>query len=100
MTSSNASSGTSAAERIETVRSRMSAAATDAGRRPQDVELVAVSKTFDMPDIVPYIDAGLRVGHFEKLSTAMRRDGARVGTLVAVGTGRNESDGREIGLRR
>jgi PLP dependent protein len=61
MTSSNASSGTSAAERIETVRSRMSAAATDAGRRPQDVELVAVSKTFDMPDIVPYIDAGLRV---------------------------------------
>ncbi len=61
MTSNNASSGASAAERIEAVRSRMNAAAIDAGRRPQDVVLVAVSKTFDVPDIVPFIDAGIRV---------------------------------------
>jgi hypothetical protein len=37
------------------------AAAQEAGRAPGSVTLIAVSKTFDGPDIVPVIEAGQRV---------------------------------------
>lgn len=43
------------------VRQRIAAAATEAGRRPEDVTLVAVSKTFEAAAIEPVIDAGQRV---------------------------------------
>lgn len=73
MTNSNANSGTSAAERIEAVCSRMNEAASDAGRQPQEVTLVAVSKTFDVPDIVPFIEAGLRVFGENRVQEAARK---------------------------
>ena len=38
----------------------IAAAATEAGREPGDVELIAVSKTFQAGDIVPVLDAGHR----------------------------------------
>jgi len=43
------------------VRQRIAVAATEAGRRPADVTLIAVSKTFDAPAIEPVIEAGQRV---------------------------------------
>lgn len=48
-------------DRLEDVRNRMRKAAAEAGRAPQSVSLVAVSKTFDAADIRPAIAAGQRV---------------------------------------
>lgn len=36
-------------------------AARKAGRNPEDVTLIAVSKTFDAPEVVPVIEAGQRI---------------------------------------
>ena len=46
---------------LEDVRQRIAAAARDAGRDPGDVELIAVSKTFEPANIRPILDAGHRV---------------------------------------
>jgi PLP dependent protein len=43
------------------VRQRIADAAADAGRRAQDITLVAVSKTFEASAIEPVIEAGQRV---------------------------------------
>ncbi|QIG48195.1 YggS family pyridoxal phosphate-dependent enzyme [Nordella sp. HKS 07] len=43
------------------VRQRIAVAATEAGRRPADVTLIAVSKTFEAPAVEPVIEAGQRV---------------------------------------
>lgn len=43
------------------VRQRIASAAVEAGRRPEDVTLVAVSKTFEASAIEPVIAAGQRV---------------------------------------
>ena len=48
-------------DRLEDVRSRMRKAASEAGRKPEAVTLVAVSKTFDAEAIRPAIAAGQRV---------------------------------------
>lgn len=48
-------------DRLEEVRSRVRKAASEAGRRPEQVTLVAVSKTFDADAIRPAIAAGQRV---------------------------------------
>lgn len=48
-------------DRLEEVRNRMGKAAAEAGRTPQSVTLVAVSKTFDADEIRPAILAGQRV---------------------------------------
>lgn len=48
-------------EGLNGVRDRISAAASDAGRTPGGVELIAVSKTFDAEHIRPVIDAGQRI---------------------------------------
>ncbi|OJU86378.1 MAG: YggS family pyridoxal phosphate enzyme [Shinella sp. 65-6] len=48
-------------DRLEDVRSRMRKAASEAGRKPEAVTLVAVSKTFDAEAIGPVIAAGQRV---------------------------------------
>ncbi|MBN8993846.1 MAG: YggS family pyridoxal phosphate-dependent enzyme [Rhizobiales bacterium] len=50
-----------AAENLAEVRSRIAMAAGEAGRRPEDVILVAVSKTFAADAIRPVIAAGQRV---------------------------------------
>jgi pyridoxal phosphate enzyme (YggS family) len=52
---------TGAAERLDKIRKRIAAAAREAGRPPEDVTLIAVSKTFGADDIVPVLDAGQRV---------------------------------------
>lgn len=48
-------------QRLGEVRSKIIMAAREAGREPDSITLVAVSKTFDTPDIQPAIDAGQRV---------------------------------------
>jgi hypothetical protein len=60
MTDIDAVSG-GAVEGLRTVRSRIAAAAQAAGRKHQDITLVAVSKTFGVSDIEPVIQAGQRV---------------------------------------
>jgi PLP dependent protein len=50
-----------AVDRLAEVRAKMAAAEADAKRPPSSVTLVAVSKTFDGPDIRPVIEAGQRV---------------------------------------
>ncbi|MFN3624232.1 MAG: YggS family pyridoxal phosphate-dependent enzyme [Hyphomicrobium sp.] len=49
-----------AVERLAETRDRVAAAAKEAGRDPADVRLIAVSKTFDAPDILPVLQAGQR----------------------------------------
>lgn len=43
------------------VRERIAAAARGAGRGPEDVQLIAVSKTFEAPQIRPVLEAGHRL---------------------------------------
>jgi pyridoxal phosphate enzyme (YggS family) len=45
---------------LAAIRSRMAAAAREAGREPDEIALIAVSKTFGPDDIQPVIDAGHR----------------------------------------
>ena len=52
----------SAAERLEEVRRRIREAAREAGRDPDEITLIAVSKTFPEAAILPVIEAGQR--HF------------------------------------
>lgn len=47
--------------RLAEVRRRIAAAAEAAGRRPEDVTLVAITKTFAAEAVVPVLEAGLRV---------------------------------------
>ena len=51
-----------AADRLEYVVQRMEKAARRAGRDPEGITLVAVSKTVPLERILPYIQAGIR--HF------------------------------------
>lgn len=51
----------SAAERLMNVREQITTAARDAGREASSVKLIAVSKTFDAPQILPVIEAGQRL---------------------------------------
>lgn len=50
-----------AASRLETVRSNIARVCKPARRKPEDVTLIAVSKTHDAPAILPLIAAGQRV---------------------------------------
>ncbi|MDX3908376.1 MAG: YggS family pyridoxal phosphate-dependent enzyme [Sphingobium sp.] len=50
-----------ATTRLAAVRNRIIRSAALAGRKPQDVTLIAVSKTHGAPDITPLIAAGQRV---------------------------------------
>ena len=50
-----------AAERLEIIRKRIETARRRFGPPPEKVELVAVSKTFDVAAIRPFLDAGQRV---------------------------------------
>ena len=51
----------SIAENIAEIRERIAAAARRAGRRPEEIALMAVSKTFSAADIRTAYDAGLRL---------------------------------------
>jgi pyridoxal phosphate enzyme (YggS family) len=48
-------------ERLKAVLARIETAAREAGRDPQGIQLVAVTKTFGAEDILPVIEAGHRV---------------------------------------
>lgn len=61
-----------AAARLGDIRARMAAAAVKAGRK-DEVVLVAVSKTFDAPDISPLIAAGQRVFGENRVQEAARK---------------------------
>lgn len=50
-----------ATERLAEIRARVAAAESAAGRRAGSVRLIAVSKTFEAPAILPVIAAGQRV---------------------------------------
>ena len=50
-----------AAARLAEINSRIARAARDAGRRAEDVALIAVSKTYGAEQIQPLIDAGHRL---------------------------------------
>lgn len=50
-----------AAERLEIIRTRIERARRRFGAPPERVELIAVSKTFDVDDIRPFLDAGQRI---------------------------------------
>lgn len=50
-----------AVQRLGEVEARIAAAAHEAGRAREDVQLIAVSKTFAPPDILPVLQAGQRV---------------------------------------
>lgn len=50
-----------AIERLSAVKADLAKAATDHGRSPQNVTLIAVSKTFEPEAIIPVLDAGHRV---------------------------------------
>lgn len=52
--------GMSFAERLADVRRRIEAAATASGRRPDQVTLVAITKTFGPEHILPALESGLR----------------------------------------
>lgn len=52
---------TGSADRLEEIRARITAAASKAGRDPSTVRLIAVSKTFEAPQILPVIEAGQRL---------------------------------------
>lgn len=47
--------------RLAAVRAAIARAAGDCGRKPEEITLVAVSKTFDAPEIAPVIAAGQQV---------------------------------------
>ncbi|MCL4766155.1 MAG: YggS family pyridoxal phosphate-dependent enzyme [Hyphomicrobiaceae bacterium] len=49
------------AERLQEIRTRIATAAREAGRDASSVRLIAVSKTFEAPEILPVIEAGQRL---------------------------------------
>ncbi len=65
MVAENLQQGAQAGEtprgRLAAIRARIGAAARAAGRSAEDITLVAVSKTFEAPDIEPLIAAGQRI---------------------------------------
>lgn len=52
---------TDAVERLNAVKAKIVDAQAQAGRTPGSVALVAVSKTYDAPDIRPILEAGQRI---------------------------------------
>lgn len=62
-----------AAGRLALVRERIARAARDAGRDPQDVTLVCVSKTFGPQEIAPVIEAGELVFGENRVQEAMAK---------------------------
>ena len=59
--------------RLEAIYERIAEAAEKAGRAAGDVALVAVTKTFDAPDIVPALEAGQRLFGENRVQEAKRK---------------------------
>lgn len=65
--------GETATQRLALVRGRIARAARDAGRSPDEITLVCVSKTFGAEDITPVIEAGERVFGENRVQEAMAK---------------------------
>lgn len=65
--------GAKVAERLLAVRGQITQACRDAGRAPEDVTLICVSKTFDAPEIRPVLAAGQRVFGENRVQEAQRK---------------------------
>ena len=63
----------SPSKRVINVRSRIEAAARDVGRNPQEVTLVAVSKTKSVEEIKSLIETGQRVFGENRVQEAQRK---------------------------
>jgi pyridoxal phosphate enzyme (YggS family) len=63
----------SATDNLASIRKRMEKAAADAGRKDGDVQLVAVSKTFEAEAIEPVLVAGQRVFGENRVQEAERK---------------------------
>lgn len=61
------------AARLEAIGARIEAVARAAGRDPAGVRLVAVSKTFEAPAILPLLEAGQRVFGENRVQEAARK---------------------------
>jgi hypothetical protein len=62
-----------ALDRLAEVRLRIARAALDAGRAPEEIALVCVSKTYSAQDIAPVIDAGERIFGENRVQEAMEK---------------------------
>jgi pyridoxal phosphate enzyme (YggS family) len=60
-------------ERLGEVQARIAAAARAAGRAPEAVRLIAVTKTFDGPDILPVLAGGHRLFGENRVQEAGRK---------------------------
>jgi pyridoxal phosphate enzyme (YggS family) len=60
-------------DRLALVRARMALAACDAGRLPQEITLVCVTKTFGAEEIRPVIEAGERVFGENRVQEALSK---------------------------
>lgn len=65
--------GNSIAEKASDIYKRMSRAAMKADRNPEDVTLIAVTKTVDIGHIIEAIDAGLRIFGESRVQEAQRK---------------------------
>jgi hypothetical protein len=61
------------AEHLARIRERIARAALDAGRKPQDITLVCVSKTFGSEAIRPVLDAGQRIFGENRVQEAIEK---------------------------
>jgi len=64
---------TRTADRLADIQGRIAAAAIEVGRAPASVDLVAVSKTFSAPDILPALEAGHRSFGENRVQEAQRK---------------------------
>ena len=63
----------SAVDRLKRIKEEIVAAAKAAGRNPQSVELVAVSKTFEADAIRPVVAAGQKIFGENRVQEAERK---------------------------
>ena len=64
---------TQSQDQLALVKRRIEEAANKAGRTPSDVKLIAVSKTFDVEDIIPILESGHRVFGENRVQEAQKK---------------------------
>jgi PLP dependent protein len=64
---------TQSQDQLTLVKERIELAAIKAGRKPSDVTLIAVSKTFDAEDIIPILESGHRVFGENRVQEAQKK---------------------------
>lgn len=73
MTKIQATANTTPEVRLAAIRERIVTAAREAGRAPDDVTLIAVSKTFGEDAILPVLDAGQRIFGENRVQEAAKK---------------------------